>query len=430
MLIGLFVALLLLLFGGAPVLLGIGIAGLLGMLVSPGVVLAIFPQKMFAMLDSFSLLAMPFFILAGELMCQGGISKKMVAFSETVVGHLRGGLGHASVVGSMIFAGVSGSSVADTSAIGSILIPSMKDRGYKPGFAASLLAAAGTIGPIIPPSMTMIIYGSMTGTSIGGLFLAGIIPGILIGFGLMGTIYVHALLPQFPELRITTGRFSLIAMLKALGQVWSALLAPVIILGGILSGVFTATEAGVVACWYAFIVSFIVYKSLRLRDLPKILVSAAITTTTVVGIISVAGAFGWLLSYLDFNVIVLNLLKSISNDRMVILLVLLAVIFIMGMFIESLAVLIILIPVCTYVTKAFGFDPFHFGLLMTIATQIGAVTPPVAVLLFVATSIAGCKYDETIRYCYPFIATLVIVMLLVAFVPITATYIPHRFLGP
>ncbi len=430
MLIGLFVALLLLLFGGAPVLLGIGIAGLIGMLLSPGVVLAIFPQKMFAMLDSFSLLAMPFFILAGELMCQGGISKKMVSFSETVVGHLRGGLGHASVVGSMIFAGVSGSSVADTSAIGSILIPSMKDRGYKPGFAASLLAAAGTIGPIIPPSMTMIIYGSMTGTSIGGLFLSGIIPGILIGFGLMGTIYVHSLFPQFPELRVTTGRFNLMAMVRALGQVWSALLAPVIILGGILSGVFTATEAGVVACWYAFFVSFVIYKSLRLRDLPQIFVNAAITATMVVGIISVAGAFGWLLSYLDFNIIVLNLLKSITTDRNLILLVLLGVIFIMGMFIESLAVLIILIPVCTYVTKQFGFDQFHFGLLMTIATQIGAVTPPVAVLLFVATSIAGCKYDETIRYCYPFIATLVIVMLLVAFVPITATYIPHRFLGP
>jgi TRAP-type C4-dicarboxylate transport system permease large subunit len=395
MLIGLFVALLLLLFGGAPVLLAIGIAGILGMFLTPGVVMAIFPQKMFAMLDSFSLLAMPFFILAGELMSRGGISNKMVAFSDTLVGHMRGGLGHASVVGSMIFAGVSGSSVADTSAIGSILIPAMKERGYQPGFAASILAAAGTIGPIIPPSMTMIIYGSMTGTSIGGLFLSGVIPGIIIGIFLMGTIYIHSFFPQFPALRVTTGKFSFTRMMKALGQVWSALLAPVIILGGILSGVFTA-----------------------------------IVTTTVIGIISVAGAFGWLLAYLDFNVIVLALLKSISNDRNVILLVLLGVIFIMGMFIESLAVLIILIPVCIFVTKAYGFDPFHFGLLMTIATQIGAVTPPVAVLLFVATSIAGCKYDETIRYCYPFVAALVAVMLLVAFVPWTATYIPHRFLGP
>ncbi len=306
----------------------------------------------------------------------------------------------------------------------------MKDRGYKPGFAASLLAAAGTIGPIIPPSMTMIIYGSMTGTSIGGLFLSGVIPGIIIGICLMATIYVHSFLPQFPELRVTTGKFQFTRMIKALGQVWSALLAPVIILGGILTGVFTATEAGVVACWYAFLVSFVVYKSLKLSDLLRILVNAAVTTTTVVGIISVAGAFGWLLSYLDFNIIVLGLLKSISNDRNVVLLLLLAIIFVMGMFIESLAVLIILIPVCTYVTKAFGFDQFHFGLLMTIATQIGAVTPPVAVLLFVATSLAGCKYDETIRYCYPFIAALVFVMLLVAFVPWTATYIPHRFLGP
>lgn len=430
MLIGLFVALLLLLFLGTPVLLAIGTVALLGILVVPDLVLAIFPQKMFAMLDSFSLLAMPFFILAGEIMLRGGMSRKIVEFAEAVVGHLRGGLGHASVVGSMIFAGVSGSSVADTSAIGSLLIPSMKERGYKPGFAASLLAAAGTIGPIIPPSMTMIIYGSMTGTSIGGLFLSGVIPGILIGFFLMGTIYVHSLFPQFPELRVTTGRFILTAIPRAFAKVWTALVAPVIVLGGILSGVFTATEAGVVTSWYALFVGFVVYRSLRLRDLPGILVKAAITTTTVVGIISVAGAFGWLLSYLDFNQIVFNLLRSISQDRMIVLMVLLGVVLVLGMVIESLAVLIILIPVFSYVTRAFGFDQFHFGLLMTIATQIGAVTPPVAVLLFVATSIAGCEYDETIRYCYPFIAALIAAMLLVAFVPWTATWLPHKFLGP
>lgn len=430
MLIGLFLALLLLLFFGAPVLLAIGTVAMLGVLIVPDLVLAIFPQKMFAMLDTFSLLAMPFFILAGELMSRGGMSRKIVEFAETVVGHLRGGLGHASVVGSMIFAGVSGSSVADTSAIGSLLIPSMKERGYKPGFASSLLAAAGTIGPIIPPSMTMIIYGSMTGTSIGGLFLSGVIPGILIGCFLMGTIYVHSFFLQFPELRVTTGKFNPKAIPRALAKVWTALVAPVIVLGGILSGVFTATEAGVVACWYALFIGFVVYRTLRLRDLPEILVKAAITTTVVVGIISVAGAFGWVLSYLDFNQIVINLLRSVSQNRMVVLLVLLGVMFVLGMIIESLAVLIILVPVFSYVTKTFGFDQYHFGLLMTIATQIGAVTPPVAPLLFVATAIAGCKYDETIRYCYPFIAALVAVMLLVAFVPWTATWIPHRFLGP
>jgi tripartite ATP-independent transporter DctM subunit len=430
MLIGLFVGLILLLFFGIPVLLAIGVAALIGILLVPDLVPAMFPQKMFTMLDSFSLLAMPYFILAGELMSKGGLSKKLVEFSETVVGHLRGGLGHASVVGSMIFAGVSGSSTADTSAIGSIIIPSMKERGYKPGFAASLLAAAGTIGPIIPPSMTMIVYGSMAGVSIGGLFLSGVIPGVIIGFSLMGTIYIHSLLPHFQELRVTTGKFSLKKVLKTFPEVWSGILAPVIILGGILSGVFTATEAGVVACFYAFTITFIIYRTVRLRDLARIMIDAAITTTMVVGIISVAGAFGWLLSYLDFNDKVMRILLGISSNRMVILLIFLATILFLTMFVESLAILIIFIPICVHLTKALGFDQYYMGLIMTMATQIGACTPPVAVLLFVATSIAGCKYDETIRYCYPFVATLIIAMLFVVFFPPLATWVPHTFLGP
>ena len=430
MLIGLFVALILLILFGVPVLLAIGMVALTGVLLVDALVPAMFPQKMFTMLDSFSLLAMPYFILAGELMARGGLSKKLVEFAETVVGHLRGGLGQAAVVSSMVFAGVSGSSVADTSAIGSILIPSMKERGYKPGFAASLLASAGTIGPIIPPSMTMIVYGSMAGVSIGGLFLAGIIPGILVGLGLMVTIYIHSYLKDFPELRQTTGRFNLKVILRAAGRVWVALVAPLIILGGILGGVFTATEAGVVACIYSFVVSFFLYRTVRWRDIFTIIVDAAVTTTMVVGIISVAGAFGWLLAYLDFNEVVMALIKGTSTNPMVVLLILIFTMLFLTMFVESLAILVILVPVAVYVSKAYGFDQYHFGLLMVMATQIGATTPPVAVLLFVATSIAETSYDQTLRYCLPFVMTLILVMLLVAFYPPTASWIPGRFLGP
>jgi len=430
MLIGLFVALILLILFGVPVLLAIGMVALTGVLLVEALVPAMFPQKMFTMLDSFSLLAMPYFILAGELMARGGLSKKLVEFAETVVGHLRGGLGQAAVVSSMVFAGVSGSSVADTSAIGSILIPSMKERGYKPGFAASLLASAGTIGPIIPPSMTMIVYGSMAGVSIGGLFLAGIIPGILVGLGLMVTIYIHSYLKDFPELRQTTGRFNLKVILRAAGRVWVALVAPLIILGGILGGVFTATEAGVVACIYSFVVSFFLYRTVRWRDIFTIIVDAAVTTTMVVGIISVAGAFGWLLAYLDFNEVVMALIKGTSTNPMVVLLILIFTMLFLTMFVESLAILVILVPVAVYVSKAYGFDQYHFGLLMVMATQIGATTPPVAVLLFVATSIAETSYDQTLRYCLPFVMTLILVMLLVAFYPPTASWIPGRFLGP
>lgn len=428
MLAGLFIILLLCIILGTPVLLAIGAVGFVGIVLND-LNPAFFPQKMFAMLDSFSLLAMPYFILAGEIMSKGGLSKKLVKFAETAVGHLRGGLGHASVLSNIAFANVSGSSAAATVAIGSILIPAMKERGYKPGFAASLIATSGTIGPIIPPSMTMIVYGAMAGVSIGGLFLAGIIPGILIGFGLMFIIYIFSFVPAFPELRKTTGKFSLIVILKSLKKVWVAILAPVIILGGILSGVFTATEAGVVACFYAFIVSFLIYRTVKLKDLPKIFINSAITTSMVVGIIAIAGALGWLLSYLDFDEKVLSMILSISENPKVVMLILIFTMMFLTMFVESLAVLVIMIPVITYVVDIFGFNPLHFGLLMVFATQIGATTPPVAVLLFVATSIAKTPYDQTVKYCLPFILTLITILLLCAFFPAISTWIPETFLG-
>lgn len=427
-LILLFGALVVLILLGFPVLLAIGITALGGITLSENLTPALLPQKIFAMLDSFSLLALPYFILAGELMARGGLSKKLVQFAETVVGHLRGGLGHASVVSSMIFAGVSGSSTADTSAIGSILIPSMKERGYKPGFAAALVAVAGTIGAIIPPSMTMIVYGSMTGVSIGGLFLGGIIPGVLIGLGLMLVIYLYSLAPGFPELRETTGRFNAGVALRALRFVFLALLAPVIIIGGILSGVFTATEAGVVAAVYSFVVAMFVYKIIRWRDLPHLLVDTAVTSAMVVGIIGVAGALGWLLSYLDFNDAVMRLVDSISGGRMVVFMSLLGLMLVLGMLLESLAVMIILVPVISAVAAKFNFDPIHVGVLITMVCQIGATTPPVAVLLFVATSIAGTTYDQTVRYCWAFILCELVVLALVLFVPATATWIPRTFM--
>jgi tripartite ATP-independent transporter DctM subunit len=426
---GLFVALLLLILIGAPVLCAIGSVALLGIVLIPEIGPAIFPQKMFAMVDSFSLLALPYFILAGELMTAGGMSRKLVSFAETVVGHLRGGLGHASVVACIIFANVSGSAVASTSAIGSILAPAMKEKGYKPGFSASLLGTAGIIGSIIPPSMVMIVYGSLTGVSIGRLFLAGIIPGLLISAALMGTIYAHSFRAGFGELRQTSS-FSLSATLREIPRVWVALFAPVIILGGILGGIFTATEAGVIACLYAFVVTFFVYRSLALRQLPGILLNAAVTTATVVGIIAVAGAFGWLMTFLDFNELVFSLLVSFSQNPLVVLLILVAVMLFLTMFVEGLAVLVIIVPVIVFVSQHFNFDPIHLGMVMVIATQVGSTTPPVAVGLFVATSVVKASYDQTLRYCLPFVLALMLVLLLVVLIPVLSTWIPNYFLGP
>lgn len=429
MLIALFVLLLALITIGVPILLVMGIVGLSGILIEPGLVPALFPQKMFAMLDNFSLLALPYFILAGELVSAGGISKRLVEFAEAVVGHWRAGLAHASVVSSMVFAGVSGSSVADTSAIGSILVPAMKERGYKPGFAAALVACAGTIGAIIPPSMTMIVYGSMANVSIGGLFLGGIVPGILIGVGLMIVIYFYSLSESFPELRRTTGKFVLRKVIHATISVWPALLAPVLVVGGILTGAFTATEAGVVACFYGFFIGFFVYRILKLRDLPKIFIRAAVTTAMVSGIIGVAGAFGWLLAYLNFNDIVLHAITHITGSKTGVMLLLMGIMLLLTMFVDSMAILIIMIPVAVVIGRNFEIDEFQLGLMMVMATQIGSTTPPVAVLLFVATSIAGCTYSETVRYCWAFIIAEITVLLLVVFWADLAAWIPHYYLG-
>lgn len=428
MLVGLLSALLALIFIGIPIVLCMGVVGLAGMLLLPGVNPALFPQRMFGMLDTYALLALPFFILAGSVMGHGGLSLHLVRFAQTVVGHLRAGLGHATVVSSMVFANVSGSSTADASAIGSIVIPTMKQAGYKPGFAAALVACAGTIAAIIPPSMVMVVYGSMAQVSIGGLFLGGFVPGILLGLAFMATIKLLTYVPSFPELRVTTESFDLCRVYRALIEVWPALLAPVVIMGGILTGIFTATEAGVVACFYAFLISKFVYKQLSFGDLPRIFLDAAITTSMVSGIIAMAGGFGWLLAYLEFNQAVIALITGITTSKTGILLLLAIIMLVLTMFVESMAILIIFVPVAVYIGANFDVDPFQLGLIMVMANQIGSTTPPVAVLLFVTTSIAQTSYDQTVRYVLPFIVAEIFVLLLVVLFEPVAAALPNWIL--
>jgi tripartite ATP-independent transporter DctM subunit len=430
MLLGLFCALLAMIFVGVPIILSLGLVGLVGILLVPDLVLPLYPQKMFSTLDSFSLLALPYFILAGELMSQGGISKRLVDFAETVVGHLRGGLAHANVVSSMAFAGVSGSSTADTSAIGSVLIPAMKERGYPGGYAAAVCATAGTIGAIIPPSMTMIVYGSLANVSIGGLFLGGIVPGILVGIALMVVIWLHSRRPErYPFLQSSGGSFDLCRMFRATVTVWPALLAPLIIIGGILGGIFTATEAGVITCVYAFLVARFVYGTIGLKDLPRIFIDAAVTTCMVSGIIGLAGGFGWLLAYLNFNKMVLDGILAVTSSPQQVFLMLIAAMLILTMFVDSMAILIISVPVAVFIGGQLGIDQFQLGLAMVMATQIGSTTPPVAVLLFVASSIAKVPYGQTVRYCWPFILAEIAILLLVVFFEPVAAFIPNAVFG-
>jgi tripartite ATP-independent transporter DctM subunit len=329
----------------------------------------------------------------------------------------------------MVLSGVSGSSTADASAIGSILIPTMKQSGYKPGFAAALIATAGTIGAIIPPSMTMVVYGAIAQVSIGGLFLGGIIPGILVGLALMITVKLYTYNPRYPELREVTARFDLCALWRSVSSAWSGLLAPLIIVGGILSGVFTATEAGVIACVYAFIVGYFVERKIKLNDMVHILVDAAITTSMVSGIIAVSGPMGWILSYLQFDQIALNFVTALSQSPTVILFILAGVMILLGTFVDSLIILLVFAPVAINITQSYGLDVYQVGLVMVMCNQIGAVSPPTAPLLFVTTSIAKTPIDQTNKHVWTFMLAETLVLLLVILIPGLSSWIPTYFLG-
>jgi len=428
-LILIFGGILALVFLGVPILLSIASVSLAGVVAIPGLVPALVPQKAFAMLDSFSLLALPYFILAGSIMTRGGLSAGLIEFSQTVVGHIRGSLGHTSILSCVAMANISGSSTAEAAAVGSVTIPPMKEHGYRPGYAASIVAAAATVGPIIPPSMTMIIYGSITGVSIGGLFMAGIIPGIIIAVLLMALVYGMSYLPSYPELRHTLPRAGWKQIGQATLRVWPALLAPVVIMGGILGGIFTATEAGVVACVYSLAVSMLWYRILRWRHLPSVLVDAAVTTAMVAGVIAMAGVLGWLLSYLNFNEVVLQALRGLTDSSMLTLLLLMVIMLVLTMLLDGLAVVVVMVPTIVYIGDAFHLDPLHLGVLMVMITQIGGLTPPVAILLFVTTSIAKIPFGHGVRDVWPFLCVLLLCLFLVMLVPALATWVPSWSLG-
>lgn len=423
MLLILFFSFALLLIIGTPVAFSMGLASLIALLEHGKIPIELVPQRFFTSMDSFSLIAIPLFVLAGELMNSGGITRRIVKFSSTLVGHLRGGLAQVTVLASMIFAGISGSAAADASAIGSVLIPTMVEEGYDKDYAVAVVACSSTMGPIIPPSILMIIYGSMTGLSIGSLFLGGIIPGVMIGISIMIIAYYYARKRGYKSRTKATFRERWLAFRQAA----IALVMPIIILGGILSGVFTATEAGVVAVVYALIVG-LVLKELKLKDMKHILVDSAITTSITLLIIAAASLFGWLLATEQFPQLLAQNLMSITNNTSIILLLLIGMLLIIGLFIEGLAALIILVPVLAPMAIQFGFDPIHFAVLVIVVILIGAVTPPVGLLLFIAASIAKIKLSEASRIIWPFVGAMIVVALLIAFIPSLVTFIPRLFL--
>jgi len=416
----LIVVLLLLILIGFPVCFSIALTSLLYIL-KEGMVLITIPQRMVAGIDTFVFLAVPFFILAGNLMNTGGITKRIFRFANSLVGFIPGGLGHANVVASIIFAGMSGAAIADAGGLGTIEIEAMKREGYDIDFSAAVTAASSTIGPIFPPSIPMILFGAMAGVSVGKLFLAGAIPGILMGVALMTMIYIYSKIRKYP----VSGKLDFIEIFSSLKEAILPLFTPVIILGGILLGIFTPTEAAIVAAAYSFFLGFIVYREIHLADIPKILLKTALTTTVVLFIISTSSIYGWLLCNEQVPQTVARTLFTITSNPQLILLILVGFLLVIGCFIETAAALIILVPVLAPVTTNLGIDPIHFGLIMVFALMLGLNTPPVGIVLYTISDIANIRFEDVVSATLPFLIPLFIVLLLITFFPQLALFLPN-----
>ncbi|MFC0272600.1 TRAP transporter large permease [Metabacillus herbersteinensis] len=418
----LFVSFIILIFLGVPVAFGLGLSSLIYLIVAD-IPLNIIPQKMFSGLNSFVLLCIPGFILAGNLMNAGGITDRIIQFANNLLGRIRGGLGLANVGASMGFAGISGTALADTASIGAILIPAMKKEGYGAGFSAAVTASSSTVGPIIPPSLPMIIVGTLASLSIGDLFLAGAIPGILLGLGLMIPTYLISVKRNYPK----GERKSLTEIWKSFTGAFWALLMTVIILYGILGGYFTPTEASIVSVIYALIVGIFIYKELPIKKIPEIMLSTMTSTASIMLLVGFANLFGWIMVSEQIPQMVADLILGISTNSVVVILLIIVLLLFVGTFMETIAALVILFPVLLPVAMTIGMDPIQFGVMMVLTLVIGLVTPPVGVCLFVASQIGKVSIGTTTRELIPFIGVSLIVLLIVAFVPQVTLFLPNLF---
>ena len=376
-------------------------------------------------IDNFPLMAIPFFMLAGEIMNVGGMSRRIVNFANALVGHVTGGLGYVSVVASMIFAGVSGSAVADTSAIGSILLPIMKKEGYDVPKSTALIAAAGTIGPIIPPSIPMILFGVVAGVSIVKLFLGGIIPGILIGVGLMIVWYFHAKKKGYKAVGHRQTRAEMMTAVKEAG--W-ALMLPIIILGGIVSGVYTPTEAAVVAVVYAFFIGMFIYKELKISHMPEILVMSGKGTAIVLLVCGAATAAGYMITTAQVPLMLLRTLDQLAGGNVLLAMFWINILLlIVGCVMDLTPALLILAPMLLPVAESYGLDPVYFGVVMCVNLCIGLITPPVGTVLYVGCGLSKISMGQITKPLLPFIGVMITVLLLITYIPSLITFIPNMF---
>jgi C4-dicarboxylate transporter DctM subunit len=405
---------------GFPVAFCLGITSLVVLFIGD-VPLLLIAQRMFTGIDSFPLMAVPFFVLAGELMNRGGTTRRLIDFANVLVGRVPGGLAHTNILASMFFGGISGSAVADAAAMGTILVPGMTRKGFPAGFSAAVTAASATMGPIIPPSILMVLMGVTTGLSIGGLFAAGIIPGLILGLSMMGLSFFMALRYGFPRESLP---LSPVIIFKEFLSAFPALLAPIIILGGILGGIFTPTESAAVAVFYAFFLGRFIYRELSFKDLAQVFVESGTTTAVLLLIIGMANIFSWILTSEQIPTRIAGAMTALTDNPYLILMIINVFLLFIGMFLEGGAAIIILAPTLLGVTSALGIDPLHFGLIMVLNIAVGLLTPPLGVCLFVVCGVTGISLNQIIRSVMPFLALELVVLLLVTYVPAVILWIP------
>jgi tripartite ATP-independent transporter DctM subunit len=412
-------------------LLMLGLPVVFGLLAAPAVLLWLNGQErdivllyrnVYEGMNSFPLMAIPFFMLAGEIMNRGGISARIVGFAQAMVGHFRGGLAQVNVVDSMLFAGISGSAVADVSALGSIIIPQMEKKGYPKPFAAAITAASAIIGPIIPPSGIMIIYAYVMGESVAALFLAGIVPGILIGVALMIAIKLMADRYGLPE---AMPRASWAEAGRAAMTAFWPLFTPVLLMGGILSGVFTPTEAAAVAVGYSFFIALFVLRSLSWREVPGVLTRAGITSAVVLLLVGAAMAFKTVAALAHTPEILASAFLSITQDPLLLLLLVNILLFVVGMFLDAGPAIIILGPILAPIFASLGVDPVHFAVVMVVNLTVGLLTPPMGLVLFATSAVSGLRVETVARAVLPFLAVEFLVILLITYVPAISLTLPR-----
>ena len=416
----------LLLLAGTPIAFSLGITAVLVFLkMDAPSLMKIVPLKFYSGIDMFALMAMPLFMLAGEIMNRIQVTHRLVELANVLIGNIRGALAHVNIVVSILFAGLTGAAVADTAALGTMLIPAMEKEGYSRSFSAAVTAASSIIGPIIPPSIIMVIYGSMMNVSIAGLFAAGIVPGFMVGIALMLLSARIAGKRGYPK---GERRASVKEMGLAFRRAFIPLLTPIIILGGILTGAFTPTEAAAVAVLYAMVIGFFIYRNFSLRDLPSVLFEMVRNSGSVFVILSAAAILGWVLASEQVPELIGAKILSISGNKYVALLIINVILLIIGMFMDMTAVVIILGPILHPLAVSLGIHPLHFGIIMIVNVNIALMTPPLGACLFVACSISHISLEAISKEILPFIAAEAVVLILVTYIPAVSMTIP-RLLG-